>query len=185
MLRAHGASFYDEIVLSTGLLRTQVENALAELVVAGRVSSDSFGGLRALLTPSEKRKPLGGTRRHRRAPLLGIEEAGRWSLVRRRTRRRVAEARLLRARPGHGRARGARAAAALRRRVLETAAARGRMASAVARPAARAAPARGARRCARRSLRRGGDRRTVRAARSGERAARDAASARCPARWSR
>ncbi len=83
MLRAHGASFYDEIVVSTGLLRTQVENALAELVVAGRVSSDSFGGLRALLTPSEKRKPLGGTRRHRRAPLLGIEEAGRWSLVRR------------------------------------------------------------------------------------------------------
>ena len=42
------------------MLRTQVEEALAELVALGLVSSDSFAGLRALLTPSEKRKPLGG-----------------------------------------------------------------------------------------------------------------------------
>ena len=83
VLRAHGASFYDEIVPASGLLRTQVEEALAELVAAGLVASDSFAGLRALLTPSEKRKPLGKTKRHRRAPLFGIEEAGRWSLVRR------------------------------------------------------------------------------------------------------
>jgi ATP-dependent Lhr-like helicase len=82
-LRSHGASFYDEIVHVTGLLRTQVEEALAELVAAGLVASDSFAGLRALLTPSEKRKPLGKTKRHRRAPLFGIEEAGRWSLVKR------------------------------------------------------------------------------------------------------
>jgi ATP-dependent Lhr-like helicase len=82
-LRSHGASFYDEIVQATGLLRTQVEDALAELVAAGLVASDSFAGLRALLTPSEKRKPLGKTRRHRRSPLFGIEEAGRWSLVKR------------------------------------------------------------------------------------------------------
>ena len=82
-LRSHGASFYDEIVQSTGLLRTQVEDALAELVAAGLVASDSFAGLRALLTPSEKRKPLGKAKRHRRAPLFGIEEAGRWSLVKR------------------------------------------------------------------------------------------------------
>ncbi|HWZ73565.1 MAG TPA: DEAD/DEAH box helicase [Casimicrobiaceae bacterium] len=82
-LRSHGASFYDEIVQTTGLLRTQVEDALAELVAAGLVASDSFAGLRALLTPSEKRKPLGKTKRHRRAPLFGIEEAGRWALVKR------------------------------------------------------------------------------------------------------
>jgi ATP-dependent Lhr-like helicase len=82
-LRSHGASFYDEIVQSTGLLRTQVEDALAELVAAGLVASDSFAGLRALLTPSEKRKPLGEAKRRRRAPLFGIEEAGRWSLVKR------------------------------------------------------------------------------------------------------
>ena len=83
VLRSHGASFYDEIVQTTGLLRTQIEDALAELVAAGLVASDSFAGLRALLTPSEKRKPLGGTKRRRRSPLLGIEEAGRWSLVKR------------------------------------------------------------------------------------------------------
>jgi ATP-dependent Lhr-like helicase len=82
-LRVHGASFYDEIVLTTGILRTQVEDALAELVAAGLVVSDSFAGLRALLTPSEKRKPLGSAKRRRRAPLFGIEEAGRWSLVKR------------------------------------------------------------------------------------------------------
>jgi ATP-dependent Lhr-like helicase len=82
-LRSHGASFYDEIVQTTGLLRTHVEDALAELVAAGLVASDSFAGLRALLTPSEKRKPLGKSRRHRRSPLLGIEDAGRWALVKR------------------------------------------------------------------------------------------------------
>ena len=82
-LRSHGASFYDGIVQATGLLRTQVEDALAELVAAGLVASDSFAGLRALLTPSEKRKPLGKAKRHRRSPLFGIEEAGRWSLVKR------------------------------------------------------------------------------------------------------
>jgi ATP-dependent Lhr-like helicase len=81
-LKRHGASFYDEIVEGTGMLRTQVEDALAELVAAGRVSSDSFAGLRALLTPSEKRKPFGGARRHRRA-MFGIEDAGRWALIKR------------------------------------------------------------------------------------------------------
>jgi ATP-dependent Lhr-like helicase len=48
-LRGHGASFYDEIVEGTGLLRTQAEEALAELVALGIATSDSFAGLRALL----------------------------------------------------------------------------------------------------------------------------------------
>jgi ATP-dependent Lhr-like helicase len=81
-LRVHGASFYDEIVEGSGLLRTQVEEALAELVAYGIATADSFAGLRALLTPSEKRRSFSGGRRHRRA-LSGIEEAGRWSLRRR------------------------------------------------------------------------------------------------------
>ncbi|MGE5089791.1 MAG: ATP-dependent DNA helicase, partial [Candidatus Levyibacteriota bacterium] len=81
-LRLHGASFYDEIVDGTRLLRTQVEEALAELVARGVVTSDSFAGLRALLTPSQRRKSLGGVRRHRRGALFGIEDAGRWSLTR-------------------------------------------------------------------------------------------------------
>ena len=81
-LHDHGASFFDEIVDTTGLLRTQVEEALAELVAQGLVTSDSFSGLRALLTPSEKRKRFGGAKR-RRSALFGIEDAGRWSLLRR------------------------------------------------------------------------------------------------------
>ena len=82
-LRLHGASFYDEIVEGTRLLRSQVEDALAELVARGVVTSDSYAGLRALLTPSDRRKRLGGGGRHRRGALPGIEDAGRWSLVRR------------------------------------------------------------------------------------------------------
>ncbi|HVN40552.1 MAG TPA: helicase-related protein, partial [Myxococcota bacterium] len=82
-LRRHGASFYDEIVDGTLMLRTQVEEALAELVAVGIATSDSFAGLRALLTPSERRRPFsGGGRRHRRA-LFGIEDAGRWALRKR------------------------------------------------------------------------------------------------------
>lgn len=81
-LRAHGASFFDELVESSGLLRTQVEEALGELVAAGLVSADSFAGLRALLVPSERRKLLAGARRRHRTALFGIEEAGRWALVR-------------------------------------------------------------------------------------------------------
>ncbi len=57
-IRQHGASFFDELVDGTGLLRSQVEEALAELVALGLVSSDSFGGLRALLVPSGERRPI-------------------------------------------------------------------------------------------------------------------------------
>ncbi len=80
-LGAHGASFFDEIVTGTGLLRTQAENGLGELVAAGLVSADSFSGLRALLIPSERKRRL-ATRR-RRVALFGLEDAGRWNLIRR------------------------------------------------------------------------------------------------------
>ena len=80
-IAAHGASFFDELVHGTGLLRTQVEAALGELVATGLVSADSFGGLRALLVPSNKRRPLVGARRRRRVAVFGIEDAGRWALT--------------------------------------------------------------------------------------------------------
>ena len=79
-IRAQGASFFDELVEGSGLLRSQVEEALAELVALGLVTSDSFGGLRALLVPSDRRP--GGGRRRRRA-LFGMEDAGRWALAHR------------------------------------------------------------------------------------------------------
>jgi ATP-dependent Lhr-like helicase len=82
-IRQHGASFFDELAEGTGLLRSQVEEALAELVALGVVNSDSFAGLRALLVPSEQRKPAAGARRRRRTVPFGIEDAGRWTLARR------------------------------------------------------------------------------------------------------
>ncbi len=77
---SRGALFFGDLVNATGLLRTEVEKGLAELVAWGLVSSDSFAGLRALLVPSDRRRPLGGgyRRRGRIAP-FGVETAGRWA----------------------------------------------------------------------------------------------------------
>jgi ATP-dependent Lhr-like helicase len=79
-LSARGASFFDELVRGSGLLQAQAEGALGELVAAGLVSADSFGGLRALLLPLERKRKLAA--RGRRVALFGLEEAGRWSLLR-------------------------------------------------------------------------------------------------------
>src|SRR5262249_10006024 len=79
----NGASFFYELAEGTGLLRTQVEDALGELVAHGLVTSDSFAGLRALLVPSEQRKPYGGGKRRPKTATVGMEDAGRWALVRR------------------------------------------------------------------------------------------------------
>jgi len=76
-IRDNGASFFDELADGTRLLRPQIEEALAELVALGLVSSDSFAGLRALLMPSDKRR----SRRGR--ALFGMEDSGRWTLARR------------------------------------------------------------------------------------------------------
>src|SRR6185503_3941664 len=79
-LTMQGASFFDALVSGTTLLRSQAEDALGELVSAGLVSADSFSRLRALLIPSDKKRQL-ATRR-RRIALFGLEDAGRWSLIR-------------------------------------------------------------------------------------------------------
>jgi ATP-dependent Lhr-like helicase len=78
-LRDHGASFFDDLVHDTGLLRADVEQGLGELVSRGRVSSDSFAGLRALITSKKRRERL----RQYRRPLTEMHDAGRWSLPRR------------------------------------------------------------------------------------------------------
>ncbi len=79
-MTANGASFFDELLQHCGLLRSRLEDVLAELVALGLVTSDSFAGLRALLVPFSERKPS-GTRR-RRAAAAAMEDSGRWSLVR-------------------------------------------------------------------------------------------------------
>jgi ATP-dependent Lhr-like helicase len=79
-LRNHGASFFDDILAGSGLMKSQAEEALAELVGAGLLHADSFAGLRALLVPSDKRRAVRGPHR-RRLHAYGIAEAGRWTLT--------------------------------------------------------------------------------------------------------
>jgi ATP-dependent Lhr-like helicase len=83
-LASGGAVFFTELVKQTGLLPSQVEEALSELAALGFVTSDSFDGLRALLVPSNKRPTLGRNegKRRRKTNLASIEFAGRWSLIR-------------------------------------------------------------------------------------------------------
>lgn len=80
-LQTHGALFFDELQHDAHLLRSELEDALGELVAVGLVNADSFAGLRALLTPASKRsrtarRTLGG------AFIGGMADAGRWALVR-------------------------------------------------------------------------------------------------------
>jgi len=83
-LAQDGALFFSELVRRSGLLPSQVEEALSQLAALGLVTSDSFDGLRALLVPSNKRPTFGRNigRRGRKTNLASIEFAGRWSLLR-------------------------------------------------------------------------------------------------------
>ncbi|MNI27528.1 putative ATP-dependent helicase Lhr [compost metagenome] len=78
----HGALFFDELMHEAHLLRTELEIALQELVGAGLVNADSFAGLRALITPVSKRQTR-SSRRGRGAFIGGMDDAGRWALLRR------------------------------------------------------------------------------------------------------
>jgi len=81
-LLKHGASFFTDLMEAVSLLESQVEDALGELVASGLVTADSFTGLRALLTPSNKRTNS-AMKRKRREAVYGMANAGRWSLLNR------------------------------------------------------------------------------------------------------
>ena len=78
VLKQWGASFFDELQQQTGLLKTQLESALGELVAWGMVNSDQFQGLRALITPQKKKQ----RRRRSTASQTPLAAGGRWSLIR-------------------------------------------------------------------------------------------------------
>jgi ATP-dependent Lhr-like helicase len=82
-LARRGALFFVDLVRATGLLRTQVEAALSELVAWGLVTADSFGGLRALIAPAARRASFSRPLRYGAA---SVDAAGRWSLVERAAR---------------------------------------------------------------------------------------------------
>jgi ATP-dependent Lhr-like helicase len=82
-LEQRGASFLSDIARGTGLLKTQAEEGLWELVAHGLATGDGIAGLRILLTPEVKRLPrrrlrliAGGKSGERLMPV------GRWSLWR-------------------------------------------------------------------------------------------------------
>jgi ATP-dependent helicase Lhr and Lhr-like helicase len=77
-LSTRGASFFDELMDTTGLLQTQLEDALAELAALGQVNCDSFAGLRALLVPNDRRPSISGRRRRMG---LSLHDAGRWVML--------------------------------------------------------------------------------------------------------
>ncbi|NNF95775.1 MAG: DEAD/DEAH box helicase [Halobacteria archaeon] len=77
-LKAWGASFFEELLTETRLLKSQLQDALGELTAWGLISSDSYQGLRTLITPQHIQR-----RRSRRLPLEDqLAAAGRWSLLR-------------------------------------------------------------------------------------------------------
>ncbi len=86
-LGARGASFLAEIARATGRLRTEVEEALWELVSRGLVTGDGVAGLRALIMSERERKKserrlraLPGGRAKSREAKKRFMPVGRWSL---------------------------------------------------------------------------------------------------------
>ncbi|MDD4914527.1 MAG: DEAD/DEAH box helicase [Methylococcales bacterium] len=77
-LKNLGASFFEDLLAETGLLKPHLEAALAELAAWGLVTADSFQGLRTLIT---SQKIL--HRRSKRHPgYQPFAAVGRWVLIR-------------------------------------------------------------------------------------------------------
>jgi ATP-dependent Lhr-like helicase len=76
-LNSRGASFALDLMQATGMIRSELEAALGELVSYGLVHCDSFAGLRALT----QRRATERRRLRRGFARAGIEEAGRWALT--------------------------------------------------------------------------------------------------------
>ncbi|HEY6764750.1 MAG TPA: hypothetical protein VI386_08255, partial [Candidatus Sulfotelmatobacter sp.] len=74
-LKQRGASFFADMIRSTGKLKAEVETALWELVAAGVVTADGFDNLRSLIDP--KRRAGQG---HGRS-IRPRHSAGRWALL--------------------------------------------------------------------------------------------------------
>jgi ATP-dependent Lhr-like helicase len=71
-LRARGASFIADLMSACGLDQTAVRGALADLVAAGLVASDGFGGLRTIVRVSSGRPASHANRNN---------VTGRWSVL--------------------------------------------------------------------------------------------------------
>jgi ATP-dependent Lhr-like helicase len=86
-LERRGASFFADLVSGVRRLPSELEDALWELVAAGRITGDGMAGLRALVAPrpDQKHASAGGRRLRRAIPRRAQElrrGTGRWSLLR-------------------------------------------------------------------------------------------------------
>lgn len=78
VLKTWGASFFQELLSETGLLKSQLQTALGELIAQGLITADSFQGVRYLI-----QSPSIQQRRRKRAVFQDpLAAAGRWSLLR-------------------------------------------------------------------------------------------------------
>ncbi len=80
LLAQKGALFFVDIVQETGLLKTQIEEILGELVNAGLLTADSYAGLQALTLPAVQKNRI-AKRRPGRASTSLFDRAGRWSYL--------------------------------------------------------------------------------------------------------
>ncbi len=83
LLQRGGAMFFDELLAESKLLRTQLEDILAELVANAHVTADNFIGLRALFTRNHPRWRKFANAGTRRIGVGQMDDAGRWSLLKR------------------------------------------------------------------------------------------------------
>ncbi len=83
LLAQRGAMFFNELHTVTRRLRTDLDQALWELVTAGKITCDGFAGLRNLINPSRRREKMRLLARYpaAREPLF-MGGGGRWSLLR-------------------------------------------------------------------------------------------------------
>ena len=79
VLRARGASFFQDVAREARLLPEPAEHALAELVAAGLASCDGFAGLRALLLSAKDRERARRRARGRAGLAASLDLGGRWS----------------------------------------------------------------------------------------------------------
>ena len=82
-LTQQGPSFFQDLLNATRRLPTEVREALGQLVHAGLITGDGFGGLRGLI--ARRNGSAGRTRRRYVGPfqpIMSPEASGRWSLFR-------------------------------------------------------------------------------------------------------
>jgi ATP-dependent Lhr-like helicase len=72
VLSTHGALFFEDLLATTGLLPSQLEDALSELAALGVVTADGFASIRRLVNPQRGGRTSTASRR-------GRSNGGRWS----------------------------------------------------------------------------------------------------------